>query len=76
VEAFHERIDALLMAAIGGGEAGPREVGPAYLRLGAMLQHVWFSALVSWASGVQTPEGIVEAVVDAAALVLEPPGLG
>lgn len=65
---------------------GPAQVSPSreatsqapppsesYLRLGALLQHVWFSLLVAWASGLHSPEDIVDGVTDAAALVLDPP---
>lgn len=72
---FHERVNALIIGAL-LGEAGPVPRDPAHphQRLGAMLQHVWFSALVGWSNGLHEPEQIVAAVLDAASLVLEPPG--
>jgi len=74
VGAFHGRVDALIIAALEDDLQGiPSDPTPPHQRLGAMLQHVWFSALVGWSGGVHTPEQVVEAVADAAALVLEPP---
>ncbi len=74
VGVFHGRVDALIIAALEGDPAGlPNDPGHPQQRLGAMLQHVWFSALVGWSGGLHTAEQIVEAVADAAALVLEPP---
>ncbi len=76
---FHDRIDALIICAIEGRPLDAvehdREPGDAYNRLAAMLQHVWFSALIGWSTGLHEVDGIVAAVGDAAALVLEPPEL-
>lgn len=71
---FHGRVGALIVAAIRGRpDVSVTEQLPApYLRLSALLQHVWFSSLVAWSGGVRSCEEIVEAVTDAAALVLEP----
>jgi AcrR family transcriptional regulator len=71
---FHGRVDALIVAAIRGRTdvSATAQLPAPYLRLGALLQHVWFSSLVAWSGGVRSLEGIVEAVTDAAALVLEP----
>lgn len=71
---FHGRVDALIVAAIHGRTDVPaaEQLAAPYLRLGALLQHVWFSSLVAWSSGVRSPEEIALAVTDAAALVLEP----
>jgi TetR/AcrR family transcriptional regulator, cholesterol catabolism regulator len=71
---FHGRVDALIVGAIRGRpDVSPTTQCPApYLRLSALLQHVWFSSVVAWSSGVRSTEEIVEAVTDAAALVLEP----
>lgn len=74
VSAFHERVDALVIGAIvGDGPPAPRTQALPRQRLSAVLQHVWFSALVGWANEVHEPDAVVEAVIDAAALVLEPP---
>ncbi|MCX4244706.1 TetR/AcrR family transcriptional regulator [Paraliomyxa miuraensis] len=74
VSAFHDRINALVIDALAGdGRSAPRNPTHPRQRLGAMLQHVWFSALVAWSNEVHEPEEIVEAVIDAASLVLEPP---
>ncbi|MEM7156975.1 MAG: TetR/AcrR family transcriptional regulator [Myxococcota bacterium] len=74
VGAFHNRVDALIIGAIrGDDEQAPSDPAHPHQRLAAMLQHVWFSSLVGWAGGVHPPEMIVEAVIDAAALVLERP---
>jgi TetR/AcrR family transcriptional regulator, cholesterol catabolism regulator len=72
---FHGRVDALIGAAIRGrpGVSVTEQLPAPYLRLGALLQHVWFSSLVAWSSGVGSRAEIVEAVTDAAALVLVPP---
>lgn len=71
---FHDRVDALVIGAISGGaEPVPSDPAHPQQRLGAMLQHVWFSALVGWSNGLHATEEIVEAVIDAASLVLEPP---
>ncbi|MCA9705567.1 MAG: TetR/AcrR family transcriptional regulator [Myxococcales bacterium] len=71
---FHDRIDALIVGAIVGRSAPlPAEPDHPHHRLAAVLQHVWFSMLVGWANGLHSPAQIVDAVVDAAALVLDPP---
>lgn len=72
VGAFHNRVDAMIIAAIQGDDTEtPLDPTHPHQRLAAMLQHVWFSTLVGWAGGVHPQEMIVEAVIDAAALVLE-----
>lgn len=69
VAGFHGRIDALIAAAIRGDqESQSARHDP---RIGTALQHVWFSALIGWSTGLHDAEDIVPIVTDAAALMLE-----
>ncbi|MEM9458079.1 MAG: TetR/AcrR family transcriptional regulator [Myxococcota bacterium] len=74
VSTFHLRIAALVAEAV-QGHASPPPVDPEHphLRLASMLQHVWFSSLITWSNGRYDRAQIVAAVTDAAALVLDPP---
>ncbi|MCA9652886.1 MAG: TetR/AcrR family transcriptional regulator [Myxococcales bacterium] len=74
VATFHDRLATLIVGAIVGRSAPiPTAPDHPHHRLAAVLQHVWFSMLVGWSNGLHSPAEIVDAVVDAAALVLDPP---
>jgi AcrR family transcriptional regulator len=77
VAAFHLRLSAMILAAIrdvpldpgahkSGLDEGTREAAVA-----AVLQQVWFAALVGWLGGLNTPKGVVGHVGTAASLLLE-----
>jgi len=73
---FHERVTALIVAALrgGSGRAPAREARA--LReeeeeeLAYILSQIWFAALVGWMGGLQTPEEVVRRVERAGRLLV------
>ncbi len=70
VTRFHGRTTELIQAAITGGGRKPEE---REIVISEVLQHVWFSALVGWSGGLHEVDGVVDAVRDAACLILDEP---
>jgi len=72
VAGFHARLERLIVAALRGKE--PTEQEPtteAERRLAWNMDLMWFALIISWSSGVRTPEGVIEHTRDAADLMLQ-----
>ena len=39
-------------------------------RIALLLEHIWFSCLVGWASGLHSQAGIIEQMHDASAMLI------
>ena len=78
--AFHLRMSRMIVAALRGEPADATTplsvlVGSERERLIArVLQHVWFSSLIGWASGLHPIATVAERMQETIELVLEPPG--
>ena len=72
VAGFHERLERLIVASLRGSAASEREPPTdAERRLAWNMDLVWFALIISWSSGIRTPEGVIEHTRDAALLMLE-----
>jgi AcrR family transcriptional regulator len=66
VAGFHERLERLIVAAMRGKPPTSAEQ-----RLAWNMDLMWFALIISWSSGVRTPEGVIEHTRDAAKLMLQ-----
>lgn len=72
VAGFHARLERLIVAALRGVEpSAARPTTAAEARLAWNLDLMWFALIISWSSGVRTPESVIEHTRDAAALMIE-----
>ncbi|MEZ4449284.1 MAG: TetR/AcrR family transcriptional regulator [Nannocystaceae bacterium] len=65
---FHGALAEVVVAALLTGEARPPT--PAEILVVSVLQRVWFSLLVGWASGIQDRAAILDELTSAAALMI------
>ena len=76
VSRFHDRMTGLITLAIrgerqaegGGGLTEPPSERESTIAL--LLEHIWFSCLVGWASGLHSQAGIIEQMHDASTMLI------
>jgi AcrR family transcriptional regulator len=76
VSRFHDRMTGLITLSIRGDEQPKGTTGltePPSERestIALLLEHIWFSCLVAWASGLHSQAGIVEQMQDASTMLV------
>jgi len=76
VSRFHDRMTGLITLAIRGDEQPEGTTGltePPSERestIALLLEHIWFSCLVAWASGLHSQAGIIEQMHDASIMLV------
>ena len=76
VSRFHDRMTGLITLAIRGDEQPKGATGltePPSERestIALLLEHIWFSCLVAWASGLHSQAGIIEQMHDASTMLV------
>jgi len=76
VSRFHDRMTGLITLAIRGDEQPKGIAGltePPSERestIALLLEHIWFSCLVAWASGLHSQAGIIEQMHDASTMLV------
>jgi AcrR family transcriptional regulator len=76
VASYHGRIAGLIIAAMRGvgrlsfADAGTQPPTVNEIQLAALLQQIWFAALVGWSAGLIGPNDVTEQVKTAAGLLL------
>jgi AcrR family transcriptional regulator len=76
VSRFHDRMTGLITLAIRGDEQPKGTTGltePPSERestIALLLEHIWFSCLVAWASGLHSQAGIIEQMHDASTMLV------
>ena len=75
--AYHEHIERMIVMSLRGrvstqdGELVDPVASPREMRVAEALNHIWFSLLVGWASGLHSQAGLLEKMEALAALVLD-----
>lgn len=72
VGSFHDRMTRLITLALRGPDGGGELATPPSdreIRLALLLEHIWFSCLVGWSSGLHTQAGIIEQMQVAAEML-------
>ena len=78
--AYHEHIERMIVMSLRGelsleeGELVDPVPSPSEMRVAEALNHIWFSLLVGWASGLHTQPVLLEKMESLAALVLRGEG--
>ena len=78
--AYHEHIERMIVMSLRGelsleeGELADPVPSPSEMRVAEALNHIWFSLLVGWASGLHTQPVLLEKMESLAALVLRGEG--
>ncbi len=78
--AYHEHIERMIVMSLRGeltladGELTDPAASPHEMRVAEALNHIWFSLLVGWASGLHSQPALLEKMEALAALVLSGAG--
>ena len=76
VSRFHDRMTGLITLAIRGDDEPAGQSGLATppsereSTIALLLEHIWFSCLVGWASGLHSQAGIIEQMHDASTMLI------
>ena len=78
--AYHEHIERMIVMSLRGelsvdaGQLADPVANPSEMRVAEALNHIWFSLLVGWASGLHSQPVLLEKMSSLASLVLQGEG--